>query len=156
MRKALLIIDPQKCFFKDWHKNVVEGINNIQKEYDLVAVSQYINYKESPFIKKLNWRDCMENSEEAEFAIEVKKNAFIFKKTTYTSCTEDFENWVKENEVEHIDVCGISSDACVLATAFSLFDKNYSFSILDQLCAASKEKYHEMGIDIIRRNIDKK
>ena len=155
MKKALLIIDPQKCFFKKGHQEVVEGINKIQGQYNYVAISKYLNYKDSPFIKKLNWTDCMPGSRESEFAIKVKKDSFVFEKTTYTSLTEDLENWIKSNNIDHIDVCGISSDACVLATAFSLFDNNYSFRVLEKLCAASKDSYHKMGIDIIRRNIDK-
>src|SRR5437016_2908790 len=47
---------------------------------------------------------------------------------------------LKENRVDHIDVCGIATDYCVRASALDARKNQYQVRVLVNLCAAVKEE----------------
>ena len=51
------------------------------------------------------------------------------------------------------DVIGCDTDACILATAFKLFDENYEFRVLSDYCFSSGGKeVHDSAVEIMKRN----
>lgn len=87
------------------------------------------------------------------------KKVRIFTKDTY-SCYrakdivngELFKDWLKENKVKEIDICGVETMCCVLASAFDLFDAGYKINVLNELCADMNGKYDKVSKEIIKNN----
>jgi nicotinamidase/pyrazinamidase len=44
-------------------------------------------------------------------------------------------DWLREHEVEEVDVCGLATDHCVRATAIDAVDEGFATSVLIGLCA---------------------
>src|SRR5207253_9446827 len=47
---------------------------------------------------------------------------------------------LKENRIDHIDVCGIATDYCVRASALDARTNQFQVRVLVNLCAAVKEE----------------
>lgn len=68
MRSLLLVIDLQNIFIKLPNK-IKEIIDN--NRYDYVAFTKFMNFEDSIFVKKLNWRGCIQN-EDKKIVIDTK------------------------------------------------------------------------------------
>lgn len=57
----------------------------------------------------------------------------------------------KENNINNIYLCGLSSDACVLASAFEGFDLGFNIIILKELTATfhGSDNHHKHVIEIM-------
>ena len=64
--------------------------------------------------------------------------------------------WLKGQEVSHVDVCGIATDYCVRATALDARRNGFETTVLSQLCAGvapessrrALEEMREAGVEI--------
>lgn len=157
MKKVLILIDMQKGFkpSKNLIDRIVEHVNN--NEYDIIIATKFINKKDSNFMKALNY-DGMFNEQETDLVDEIKSiSDIILIKNTYSAYTEELKWILQEPSYDlSVDVCGVDSDACVLATAFSLFDAGYSFRVLEDLIESSGgDEFDQSAKRIIKRNIEK-
>lgn len=53
--------------------------------------------------------------------------------------------------VDEWHLCGLETDACVLACAFNLWDAGVRPVLLERLCRAPDDYAHQRGIEIVRR-----
>ena len=60
MKTALVVIDVQNYFVNDKTKNLPDKIANFieNNKFDYVLFTQFINEKDSNFVRLLNWRKC--------------------------------------------------------------------------------------------------
>lgn len=154
MKKLLLVIDVQKEFINEYTGEVLNRIKKIinSKEYDIVAFTRFINDEKSVFYKKLKYRGCM-NLEQQEIAIETGKWR-VFNKRTYTVVNEEFKNYIKDNKIDEIYICGFDTDACVQKTALDLFEQEYNVFILKDYCMCYRGyELHEATINNLKRLI---
>lgn len=137
-KTALVVIDIQSYFLrhspKDLPLKIAERIS--KSSYACVAFTIVCNPDSSNFTHSLHWKACKTEEDlklPEEFRGFIKKDN-VFKKSTYSAFkAEGFEEYLKANDIQKIELCGIDSDACVLATAYEAFDKNYEVSILFDL-----------------------
>ena len=54
---------------------------------------------------------------------------------------------LKENRIDHIDVCGIATDYCVLATALDAKKNEFQVRVLVNLCAAVNEETGQKALE---------
>lgn len=54
---------------------------------------------------------------------------------------------LKEQRVDHIDVCGIATDYCVRASALDARKNNFQVRVLVNLCAAVKEETGQQALE---------
>ncbi len=47
----------------------------------------------------------------------------------------DLNEWLKKNDVTHVDVCGLATDYCVRATALDAVRNGFETTLLESLCA---------------------
>ena len=67
---------------------------------------------------------------------------------------EEFRQYIKDNDISKIFLCGIDTECCVLKTAFDLFEKEYDVYVLKDYCACMKgNERHNSAIEILQRNI---
>jgi nicotinamidase/pyrazinamidase len=59
--------------------------------------------------------------------------------------------WLKRQEVSHVDVAGIATDYCVRATALDARRNGFDTTVLEQLCAGVAPDSSKRALDEMRR-----
>lgn len=152
----LLVIDCQNAFINEFTKSYADKISNLvnSKVYKYVAFTKYINTENSIFYKGLKYEKCL-NEEDRKIIIDTK-NYDVFEKTTYTALNDELKQYIKENEIEEIHLCGFDTEACVLKTALDFFENNYNVKVLeDYTMSNSGLEYHNCALNILRKLIGK-
>lgn len=162
-KRLLFVIDVQNFFINEYTKEIPKKINSYLQEkksdYDFIIFTKFINRKVSPFYKKLNFKDCLAG-EQIEIAEELKcsisKNNLFIKNTYSAFQNKKILSFVKKHKVNKIDLCGLTSDGCVLATAFDGFDRNFDVKVLRDLTGTcwGPEKFNQVCLDLIGYKID--
>ena len=148
-KNILLVIDLQQQF-KDKNDNYKKCLEYLEKNciaYDEIVFtlfSQFIGNEDGSidysdkYLRHLNWKGC-ERTDVSDILMpdifsQQDKNGHnvlhtpirIIPKNTYAvKLPEEYDPITT-----HIDIIGCDADSCVLATAFKLWDENYSFHIL--------------------------
>lgn len=154
MSTLLLVIDLQKNFINEETKYCHKKIKKLLdcNNYDFIAFTKFINDEDSNFYKTLNWKGCM-TEEDRQIMVDTKDHK-VFEKRTYTAFNKEFKDYIKDNNIDTIYLCGIDTDACVLKTALDLFDNDYNVKVIED-CSMSHSGYkmHESAINILKKNI---
>ena len=147
MKKALLIIDVQESFINrkalPYTGKVADAMNQLQKEYETVLITQ-----------KTRERHRFDNRPNpSPLGFTPEERAEIFVKDTMSAATEELIAYLEDNELTDIDVCGVSTDSCVMATAFALTDLGYEVNVRGEHCASIHGiKAHNKAIWILHKN----
>lgn len=152
MNSLLLVIDMQEAFINESTEHVVEKITNLvnSNEYRKIAFTRFINTKNSRYVKELNFDGCI--GEDKKLLIPTKNHP-IFNKNIYSALNEELKNYIKENNIDKIYLCGIDTECCILKTSFDLFENGYDFYILKDYCACMFGKSrHKNALEIMERN----
>lgn len=117
--------------------------------------SKFINYDGSIFSESLNW--CkMKSEEEQEIVIPVEKEDIVINKTQYSALTQEMRDLLHKEKYDRVYLCGLETDACVLATAFDLYDFGINPIVLADCCASTKgTEYHVAALKIMERSFGK-
>jgi nicotinamidase-related amidase len=139
---------------KDLPAKIVGYISS--SNYEFVGFTVFRNRDGSNWEKSLDWHKSKTN-QEVELATEFKllaKSENTFEKHTYSALKQpDLVRHLEQLGIEAIDICGIDTDACVLATAYEAFDKGYRTKILFDLCH-SRAGLQEAAKNIAERTIN--
>lgn len=157
MNKLLIVIDVQKAFINENTKQIIEKINNLinSNSFENIIFTRFINYNDSIWVKKLNYKECI--SDDSKRVMVDTKDNLVFDKNTYSSLTNELKQYIKDNNINDIYLCGIDTECCVLKTALDLFEENYNVYVLKDYCACTYgELRHNNAIEIIKRNIGNK
>ncbi|HIQ93743.1 TPA: cysteine hydrolase [Candidatus Ventrenecus stercoripullorum] len=153
MKTLLLVIDVQKTFINENTEFVVSKIQSLidASLYDMVAFTRFLNTENSKFIRELDFRGAI--GEDKELVLPSGEHK-VFDKEIYTCYNLEFQNFVKENQIDKIYLCGIDTECCVLKTAFDFFEHDYDVYILKDYtaCMWGSER-HENALEILKRNI---
>lgn len=160
LKKALIVIDVQNCFINKQTSFLPKKIASYIKrnKFDYLLFTKFINKNNSNFFTILNWRKCT-SSPETDIHNELNKfitKDNLFKKNTYSIFkAKGFSNFLKKNKITTLYLCGIDTNACVLASAFEGFDLNYKVKIIESLCFShSGKNFHNSAIKIIKKCIE--
>ena len=156
MNKFLLVIDVQKDFINENTSKTLRKINMLvdSKKYDIIAFTRFINDEDSVWYKELNYKGCM-TKEQQEIVIDTK-NYKVFDKRIYTALNEELKQFIAENNIKEIYLCGFDTDACVQKTALDMFEQNYDVYILKDYCMSHiGEETHNTYINNMKRLIGK-
>lgn len=143
--RAFLVIDLQKEFSfgnEEAYNKAVAFTKAAHKRGDIILATRFINQKNSQYVKRLKWSDCMNPAPlEIPFTKMVNKTAYGIN-----------PNWVMANQKGPVYLYGCDTDACVLAAAFCLFDHDIDFYILTDLCFSSGGILaHERAKSVMKR-----
>lgn len=125
LKVGLLVVDLQRGF--DPSEDLVNLIKGISSKYSAVAFTKFENAKESLFRRQLGW-----HGDGGELCI-IRQKQIIFKKYGYGLSKQHIEA-IKAMGCDEWHLCGIETDACVLACAFSLFDAGIPVKVLKEAC----------------------
>ena len=151
--KVLLVVDLQKQFRdKFWvYEKCIDYIKSHRDEYFVVA-TLFENLDNSMFERHLDWHDCKNSSDsDLEFPYD-----YCISKTWYSvdkdwKLLEFIQN--KFGDDSEYFIMGCESDACILATAFDLWDKNVNFKILSNYIYTNNSGISEgMVLSLLKRN----
>lgn len=158
MANALLVVDVQQFYLPDIPADLVQNIVNHQQalQYDVVAFSVFQNNPESNFTKSLKWTKC-DTAEDAQLPKELQQFARddnVFKRATYSAFnTTALHEYLQQHNVDRLVICGVDTDACVLATAFDAFDLGYHPKIEFKL-THSGNNLQQAAEDIFKKNLE--
>lgn len=154
--KALLIIDVQVGFVNDATRHILPKVEALQKRYEHVYATRFINAEGSPYRKLLNWHRFYESSEDVPLAFEPAVGVTVIDKNVYTCVTTEFMEDLHRKGVEEVAICGIDTDACVSACAVDLFENGFRPILLSEACAShAGAEFHEAALRILARLIGK-
>jgi nicotinamidase-related amidase len=143
MNSALVIIDIQN----DITKNYKEIIDNINKAIDwAVSDGRYVIYIRHENLSA-GTRILKPNTYGSELAYDLKivsNNVFTkYKGNALTS--EEFVNFIDNNEIRELYLVGADATACLKSTCYNLCKANYEVTILsDCITSWDKKKIPEM------------
>ena len=156
MNTALIIVDVQHDFCPggalgtDRGNEVAEKISSLQSEYDTVVATQdwHIDpgshFAEDPdFID--SWPvHCVADSYGAQMHEAIGPAQAYFRKGEYTAAYSGFEGaangvllaeWLREHDIDAVDIVGIATDHCVQATAADALKEGFSVRVLSEYCS---------------------
>ena len=154
MNKLLLVIDVQADFINENTKSIVNRIIELidSKKYNNIAFTRFINDKNSIWYKKLNYRGCI--TAEGQKVVLDTKDYKIFDKKIYSAVNKEFEQYIKDNAINEIYLCGFDTDACIQKTALDLFEKGYNIFVLKDYCMSyAGKELHDIIINNLKRLI---
>lgn len=157
MANILLIIDVQKEFQDNngMYEKIIRFCREQEKEYDIILPTLFCNnYNEnSNFIDKLNWDECMDVTIKSLEIYPSRPNAVYEFKYGYAS-RKILKLADKKEDI--IDIVGCDADACIMATAFRLWDEGYNFRLLtDYIYTNADETYgitKDVWLNMMLRN----
>ena len=153
----LLIIDLQNEFI---NKNTSKSIADItslinSNKYDKVLFTKFINSENNPVYKRLDYRGFIDENSK-KICIDTS-NYDVIEKNTYTAYNNELKNYIKNNNIKNIYICGIDVECCVLVTVLNLFENNYNVYVLkDYVYCTHGEKRKNNALEILKRNIGTK
>lgn len=152
-RKVLIIVDVQKGFV---NKNTQKAVEAIQRHlagtrYDVVIQSRWENYMGSLYERRLGYQQ-VGNTAETEMVIKDHTD-HVITRTAYSCITEKCLNVLQKGDVVY--VCGLETDACVMATCFSLWDLGFEFYVLKQCTATGAKDLNDAAFRMMQRQFGK-
>ena len=142
-KKALVVMDIQNEITKNY-KDIIDNINQaIDWAVDNDIYVIYMRHENlSPGSRLLK-----PNTYGAELAVDLKVvSENIFTKTKTNALTsEEFVNFLEENEIRDIYITGADATICVKSTCFNLRKADYGVTVLsDCITSWDKKKIPEM------------
>lgn len=138
-------------------------------EYDcIVATQDWHIDPDSHFSEEPDFVDswpehCVADSYGAQIRGPVKTELIdqFFKKGHYSAAYSGFEGvnegdqglaeWLREQEITHLDVCGIATDHCVRATVLDALKEGFKVRVLRGMCSPVDDK---RGADALQEMMD--
>lgn len=157
MATALLVVDVQKFFLRDGPADLPSAIVGHYQatSYDVIAFSVFRNTPSSNLVHSLKWDKCTSNDDvelPEEFGSLVSHDD-VFERATYSAFKETkLHDYLRRRNIERVVLCGIDTDACVLATAFEAFDLGYHVKV-DFKLTYSSGGLEDAAQQIIERSI---
>ena len=187
MAKALVIVDVQNDFCPggslgtEQGHEVARGINELitsQHDYDVIVATQDwhidpgAHFSDEPDFVDTWPVHCTADTEGARMhpELDLSKIREYFRKGEYTAAYSGFEGhaasdestllaqWLRNNGVTDVDVVGIATDHCVLATSQDALKEGFQVQVIASLCSAVDKtrgenaliQLEEAGANIIR------
>lgn len=162
MTTALIVVDVQKDFCEDGSLAVAGGAQAAADIAEVIASDRYstviatrdhhidpgAHFSDSPDFVDSWPPHCVVGTPGAEFHPPLAASLFaeIFFKGEYAAAYSGFEghseagvtlaNWLRDQGITDVDVCGIAADYCVRATALDAAREGFTVTVLDRLTAA--------------------
>jgi len=153
---ALLIIDVQRGYINKYTEKIPKLAEQKQLEYDLVWIARLEYGKNSPLItiRSKNGMKDIKNPEDLAFTPIPGSNIIV--KHGYSAATPELLNALQKHNITQIDLMGVDTDQCVLATSLALFDLEITPRVLADYCASTRgEQMHEAGLMVMRHALGK-
>lgn len=187
MTKALLVVDIQNDFCEGGSLAVEGGLRVAERVGDLIEARRHDvvvatrdhhvdpadHFAESPDYRTTWPEHCVAGTEGAEFAPGISPDRFdaVFYKGTWTAAYSGFEGWtdpepadgvalagwLRERGVTEVDIVGLATDHCVVATALDARTEgfatrvllDYTAGVAPDTTAAAEQRMRSAGVELV-------
>ena len=159
----LIVVDAQNGFVNDQSDHVVDPLAAFLRRWnaggDRVLATRFVNTPGSQWERLMSWVAMSGPPETGldpaiQSAVDADSRNVVVDKHTYTSLTPEALAVMELRPREAVCVCGLDTDACVLATALDLFERGMTPTVLTDLCASSGGNVlHQAGLMVLSRLI---
>ena len=130
--RALLVVDLQQNYINEnvfpRTAQIARGVEQeLQHGYQLVLVTRMHVQPHGPLEVE---------PELPALGFEPLERALFFVKQTLSAATDEVLTLLAGHGIHRVDICGISTESCVMATAFALHDSGFQVNVLGQYCAS--------------------
>lgn len=151
----LLIIDLQNDFLSKVSENYIEKTMAFLEQWspDNVYWLRYLNHPDSLYDQHIDYRECMTSPGKDLIPPPVSHNGQqrIVDHFGYSPPPELIAE-IKENGHKAVGICGVDTDACVMASCFALWDNGLQPLIYQDYCASSGgENMHTAALSMMYR-----
>ena len=157
-RSMLLVVDVQNGFVNEHTRFIIEAVNRLTGAFSgrglPVAFTRFVNTPGSGYERWIGWTRFMHGPEnDLHEAVDAGAGP-VFVKHGYTAFTPEFENYLREQRVERLVLCGIATDGCVLKSAVDAFERGIEPLVVTDACAShGGNEIHEAGLLLLGRFI---
>jgi nicotinamidase-related amidase len=159
MSKALVVIDVQNYYINKDTDTLPDRIADHIKNnaYDHVLFTRFVNDENSSLSKILDWHK-MQSSPDIDIhrsLSPIANSENTFDKNTYSIFKSSrFIDFLKSKDIDELILCGLDTDACILASQYDGFDMGYRVTVIVNLCAChSGASYHNAAVSILNKNL---
>lgn len=145
--RALFIVDVQRAFNPP--PGFVKKLDRYSKRFPCRIFTRYVNPEGSVFRRLLKQSCCAPGSEDTELLLTPRRGDLVFQKIARYGLTPHQIRQLKRRRISCVTVCGLDTDACVLAVMFSLFDAGIECHLKEEMCWSSSG-LHKPAVAIIR------
>ncbi len=145
--RAVLIVDVQRAF--DPPPRFLKKLERYSRRFPCRIFTRYVNPRGSLFRRLLKQKCCAPGSADIELHLAPAKGDLVFEKVAKYGLTPVQIRALKRRRIRSVTVCGLDTDACVLAVMFSLFDGGIECHLKEDMCWSSSG-LHKPALAIIR------
>lgn len=150
---ALIVVDMQFGFMTNGADRLVPEIRDLVALYPVERV-YYLRYRNHPgslFTRYLNWHAFMTSDQSAIVPEVYRPGSRVFDHFGYSPPPE-MTDVLKADDLTEVGICGVDTDACVLAALFNLWDHDIRPIVLSSYCYSSGgENLHRAALDLMMR-----
>lgn len=147
--EILLIVDLQRAF--PVPEAIVGGIRQLTGRFSRCVFTRFVNPEGSLFRKLLQMDACPPGSPDTRLLLAPRYRDIVLTKQGYGLSSRHVAR-LRQMGVRAATVCGIDTDACVLAVMFTLFDAGIDCRVVPDLCwSSSGSALHRTGLRILAR-----
>ena len=155
--KELWVIDPQNAFVNSYTEHVVEPIAALIRDWcshgGKVSASWFKSCGDDPWNEFMGWNTGGKENEALHPLVAdaiAETGSHSFPKNSYSAVIGDTDlYWVRLTDWgDEIYLCGLDTEACVLATATDFFQHRFTRPVVfTDLCVSSRgPEYHQAGL----------
>jgi nicotinamidase-related amidase len=146
--RAVLIVDVQQAF--DPPPRFLRKLGRYVNRFPCRIFTRFVNPPDSMFRKVLKQKCCAPGSADTDLLISPKPGDLIFDKVGHYGLSSRHIRRLKSRGIKQVTVCGLDTDACVLAVLFALFDSGIYCHLKENMCWSSSG-LHDAALRIIRK-----
>ncbi len=143
LRYALLVVDIQSSFAPP--QSLIDRIQALADIYPTIATVERHDESKTPFLKQLGWVPGKHDNS-------LIQADHICVKYGYLPGPDVIEK-LRAFKPDHVLVCGIQADTCVLAAGFALFDAGlHPLLLSDLVIGSSLDRSGALGVKLWRHH----
>ena len=133
--RALMIVDVQRAF--EPPPAFLKKLARYSRRFPCCVYTRYVNPAGSLFRTVLKQKCCAPGSADVELLLTPRPSDLVLDKVAKYGLTPAQIGKLKRRGIRCMTVCGLDTDACVLAVMFSLFDGGIECQLKEKMCCSS-------------------
>jgi nicotinamidase-related amidase len=152
------VIDVQNGFVNDYTAHIPGRVVEFIRRHtpEPLLFTRFVNREDGPYARFLDWHAC-ETPPETDLADELRpylEKGLMFVKPGLAGISDELRGYLRESNIESIDLVGIDTDMCVLKIALDIFDLGIEPFVYTDCCASTSGlQAHLAGLAVLARNI---
>lgn len=157
---ALIIVDIQNYFINDHTQHLPQKILELteQRNFDYILFTKFVNNSSSNFYKMLSWTDCEKSPDTDIHPIlaHLVTGNNVFEKSTFSIFKSNLADFLIDQNITKLYLCGVDIESCVLSSAFDAFDLGYNVEVLKDFSFSNAGvDLYNSTVEVIKNNLER-